>query len=244
MTSLIGPYNSGVAVGVEGAATANVDTPIIVNGRLNGVYIKYNIDPVATTDICVNGAFAADSDWTKGANWTISTGKARAAAAEENLTAEDTTTLTIASVYYIVYTLEVTSGTIRVSDGVTTGTTRSVSGTYAELFTAGAEAFLFEPVTAFTGTIDNVAVYEYDPHADTDVILSTSGVNLPSYDLLTVAESMTDGLFLPRVIPDDTLGADLTDLTLAEAWPVSDYINIKIDDSVPGDSVDAWLLID
>lgn len=245
MTSLLGPYNSGVAVGAEGAATANINTPTIVSGHLNSVYIKYTVAPTATTDICINGTFDADSDWTKGANWTIpGTKKATAAAATENLTAVDATTLTALSRYYIVYTLVVTSGTIRISDGVTVGTTRSASGTYAELFTAGATAFLFEPVTAFTGTVDNVAIYEYEPHAVTDVVISTTGASLPSYTLLTVAASMTDGIYLPRVIPDDTSGVDLAALTVAEEWPVCDYVNIKIDNSVPGDYVDVWLLVD
>jgi len=244
MTSLLGPYNSGAAVGAEGSATANSDTPTVVNGRLNSVYIKYNILPTTTTNVIVNGTFEDDDHWTKGANWTIpGTKKATAAAATENLTAT-VAPLSIASVYWVVYTLVVTSGTIRFTDGVTNGATRSASGTYGELFTAAATGAIFDPQTAFTGTVDNVAVYEYDPHLLIDVFVSTAGNTLPSYAMLNVEDVIADTIMRPRVLPDSTLGVELAALTLAEMYPVCDNINIKIDQAVAGDNVDVWLLVD
>jgi hypothetical protein len=243
MSRIIGPINSGIAAGIEGAATNDADSPTIVSGKINSVYIKYTVVPTATTDVIVNGLFAADTDWTKGANWTIASDKASAAAADANLTAA-VDPLTVGKTYYVVYTLVVTTGTIRISDGVTHGTTRSASGTYAELFTAGDEDFEFDPVATFTGSVSNVAAYEYDPHADTDVIISTKGNSTPSYDILTVSTSMTDGIYRPRATPCGTDGAALIALTVLEPIPVHDYVNVKIDDSVPGDYVDVWLLID
>ena len=244
MTSLLGPYNSGAAVGAEGSATANSDTPTVINGRLNSVYIKYNILPTTTTNVIVNGTLEDDDHWTKGANWTIpGTKKATAAAATENLTAT-VAPLSIASQYWVVYTLVVTGGTIRFTDGVNNGATRSASGTYSEMFIAAATGAIFDPQTAFTGTVDNVAVYEYDPHLQADVFISTTGNTMPSYTLLNDEDVITDVIKRPRVLPDDTLGVDLAALTLAEKWPVFDNIKIKIDNAVAGDNVDVWLLVD
>jgi hypothetical protein len=244
MASLLGPYNSGAAVGAEGSATANFDTPTVVNGKLNAVYIKYNILPTTTTNVIVNGTFEDDDHWTKGENWTIPAAKkATAAAATENLTAT-VAPLSIASMYWGVYTLVVTSGTIRFTDGVTNGATRSASGTYGELFTAAATGAIFDPQTAFTGTIDNVAVYEYDPHLLIDIIISTVGNTLPSYSLLVYEDLIADIILRPRVLPHSALGASLAALTLAEPWPVCDNINIKIDQAVAGDNVDVWLLVE
>lgn len=55
---IVGPYSSGVAVGANGAATANADTKVIV-GMLGAVQIKYLDTPPATTDVIIK---------TKGAN--------------------------------------------------------------------------------------------------------------------------------------------------------------------------------
>jgi hypothetical protein len=245
MISILGPYNTGIAVGLVGAATADIDTPIPVMGKLESVYVRYNIVPTAGgADVIVNGTFETDTDWTKGTNWSIpGTKKATAAAADANLTAA-VAPLDGSSIYYVTYDLVVTTGSIRVISGAGVGVTRSVTGSYSELITSAATSFAFDPVTTFTGTVDNVHAYLYSSHADTDVIIATAGINMPAYTLLTVAASMTDGIKRPRVVPQGVTGVDLAALTIAEPWPVYDYINIKIDDSVPGDSIDVWLLVE
>jgi hypothetical protein len=49
-----GPFNSGAAVGGNGVATANADTPIRICGWVVGIYVKYNDSPPAgTTDVTV-----------------------------------------------------------------------------------------------------------------------------------------------------------------------------------------------
>lgn len=54
MIRLVGPLNSGVAVGSAGSATANADTTAIVTGRVRAIYIKYNHSPPAgTTDVVI-----------------------------------------------------------------------------------------------------------------------------------------------------------------------------------------------
>ncbi len=42
MTELIGPLNSGAAVGSAGSALSNQDSPAIIAGRVQAVYVKYN----------------------------------------------------------------------------------------------------------------------------------------------------------------------------------------------------------
>lgn len=52
--NLVGPYNSGVAAGSAGSATANTDHSTKVEGRVVAVYIDYKgTSPPATTDVTV-----------------------------------------------------------------------------------------------------------------------------------------------------------------------------------------------
>ena len=49
-----GPFNSGAAVGGDGVATANTDSPIRLAGKVIGIYVKYNGSPPAgTTDVTI-----------------------------------------------------------------------------------------------------------------------------------------------------------------------------------------------
>lgn len=49
-----GPYTSGAAVGGDGVATANADTPIVLKGLLYGIYIEYlDSPPAGTTDVTI-----------------------------------------------------------------------------------------------------------------------------------------------------------------------------------------------
>ena len=51
---IVGPFNSGVAAGGAGAATANSTAAVKVTGTVMGVYVKYNdAPPAATTDVTV-----------------------------------------------------------------------------------------------------------------------------------------------------------------------------------------------
>jgi len=51
MLNLYGPISTGAAVGADGSAAANADTTTIIRGRIISVYIKYNGDKPATTDV-------------------------------------------------------------------------------------------------------------------------------------------------------------------------------------------------
>jgi hypothetical protein len=54
MLHLAGPFNSGAAVGGNGVATANANSPQRLTGRVVGIYVKYNDSPpAATTDVTI-----------------------------------------------------------------------------------------------------------------------------------------------------------------------------------------------
>ena len=249
MISLIGPFDSGLAVGAEGAAEVTIDTPIIVKGRLNAVHIKYNIDWAAVTatgDVCVNGTFTGDTDWTKGLGWSIPVANKATAgvATATNLTAA-VNPLTITNTYLVTYTVVRTAGSIRFGDGVNNGTTRAVSGTYAELFVAGAAEFHFEPQATFQGTIDNVIIYDVTSHYGTAVRIATKGTNyLPVNTLLTVDDSITDAVIRPRTVTHSTAGANLIADIIQEPWPVCDYLTIRLFETMAGNSINVWFLVD
>lgn len=111
--------------------------------------------PTQGADLVVNGAFSADTDWTKGAGWTISAGTANASAASANLTA------TVAPLangvwYQTVYTLSAfAAGTVRIRVGGTNMPTHAANATYTETNRAGGTSLVFVGV-AFTGSLDNV----------------------------------------------------------------------------------------
>lgn len=52
--SLVGPLNSGAAVGGAGVATSSYTSTVVVRGVLLGMYVRYNDSPPAgTTDLTV-----------------------------------------------------------------------------------------------------------------------------------------------------------------------------------------------
>lgn len=125
------------------------------------------------TDIVTNGAFAADSDWTKGAGWTIAAGVATHATANPGTTLTEDSALKVAIVagatYRVTYTItSYTSGAVAVSLGGTAGTSRSAAGTYTEDITAKTASseyvssivFTADATNDFDGSIDNVVSYK------------------------------------------------------------------------------------
>lgn len=53
MARIVGPINSGAAVGSAGSATANASSTKLISGAVLGVYVKYNDSPPATTDVTI-----------------------------------------------------------------------------------------------------------------------------------------------------------------------------------------------
>jgi len=51
---LYGPINSGAAVGADGAATVTAYSTTEIHGLIYAVYVKYNGDKPATTDVTIS----------------------------------------------------------------------------------------------------------------------------------------------------------------------------------------------
>jgi hypothetical protein len=120
--------------------------------------INANYPSDSTLDIVTNGTFTGDTDWTKGANWAITTYAEKTAGGVETLSQ----TLDIHTSWYYVVKFTVsnrTAGTITVSVGATAGTARSTNATFTEIIVCGATTLLaFTPDATFDGRIDDVVV--------------------------------------------------------------------------------------
>lgn len=89
--------------------------------------------------------------------------------------------------------------------------------------------------------------YNDSPPGTTDVVIKTLGTESgspPSQTLLTLTNKNTSGYFYPRITPDDTLGVDLTTLTVLEPAPFCGKINVSIDGANANDNVDVWLMVE
>lgn len=130
---------------------------------------------VALTSHVTNGTFAADTDWTKGAGWTIAAGVATAVTSSAALSQTCPQTLVAGRTYTVVFDATRSAGSVAVSlGGGTAGTSRSSSATFTEVITAGATQTIAFTGTGFSGTIDNVTITAVG--TITPVIGGTSGV--------------------------------------------------------------------
>jgi hypothetical protein len=106
-------------------------------------------------DLVVNGIFAADSDWTKGAGWTIPGGNIADAAGALN-TALSAIVAPLTAGQRFLTGLRVaarSAGSIKVSAGTTLGTARSTLATFQESLMAATTGALAYTGTGFTGQI-------------------------------------------------------------------------------------------
>lgn len=113
------------------------------------------------TDRAVNGTFASDTAWTKGADWTISGGVANCAGASNTDLSQVATTLPLINgqAYYCTFTMTRSAGSLALSlGGGTPGTTRSSAATFSEIIYAGSTQTILFDATGFTGTLDNVTI--------------------------------------------------------------------------------------
>jgi hypothetical protein len=113
--------------------------------------------PTVGADVIVNGAFAADTDWTKGSGWSIAAGVAAAVTASSDLS-QTVAPLTVGRWYQVQYTVSgFGAGTVQaVVGGVTTLPTHNANATYTETCKAGTTAFLMRGA-GFTGSLDNIS---------------------------------------------------------------------------------------
>lgn len=118
------------------------------------------------TDVVTNGEFAADSDWTKGTNWTIGSGKATRTNNGGDLTQANV--LIVGNWYLVIFELETrTAGSTRLDVGATQGISRSVVGIYAEILQCTTTTTIaFTSTSSFAGSVDNCIIYDLTSDAD------------------------------------------------------------------------------
>ena len=168
----------------------------------------YSVKPTPTygSELITNGDFATDSDWNKGANWTISGGKAVGINTFTSLS--QSISLLAQSTYKITFTiLDYVSGDIKMQ--FTGGTTvnsdiYNSNGTYIVYLVAlsGNNTFNIKGQfgAEFNGSIDNVSVKEVTNSGDFDFSRSSSGTRVNSEGLIETAqiigsEEVTNGDF-------------------------------------------------
>lgn len=111
------------------------------------------------TEYATNGAFGSDTGWTKGAGWTIGSGVATATGNISTALSQEVA-VTAGKSYTVIFTATASNGSVTVSLGGTDGTERSTSSTFTENIIAGEDGILAFTGADFSGTIDNVLVYE------------------------------------------------------------------------------------
>jgi hypothetical protein len=108
----------------------------------------------------LNGTFTTDTDWTKGAGWTIAAGLATATGAISTALSQTASPAFIqGQAYAVTYTVTaVSAGSVTASIGGNAGTARTTAATFTEIIIAGSNQTIAFTGAGFTGSIDNVTV--------------------------------------------------------------------------------------
>lgn len=118
------------------------------------IFINKGLQSVVT-----NGTFATDTDWTKGAGWTIAAGVATATGAISTAISQTApVTLVEGQAYRVTYTITRSAGGLIPSIGGTAGTERTASGTYNEVIVCGSSQTIAFTGNGFTGTLDTISI--------------------------------------------------------------------------------------
>jgi hypothetical protein len=146
----LGAFPSSPIITVAASATRAAD---VLSYTVNTT-AQINAAVAAQPELVTNGGFATDSDWTKGAGWTISAGKAQNSGSIGGLTQ---TILTIGKTYACTFTIDAVSNWLVGPNSISYTT----PGTYTIVFTATGTALRFDTqVGGHTATIDNISVKE------------------------------------------------------------------------------------
>ncbi len=122
--------------------------------------VAYDSGTNLEEDVVINGDFATDSVWGRGAGWTITNGKARNDGTAGNNNLSQGGLLEVGKSYQI--TIEVSdfvSGEVEVSAGGSPRGTMTANGTYTFNQVASGTVFYIIAKT-FNGSVDNVSVRE------------------------------------------------------------------------------------
>jgi len=169
------------------------DVSIVVtpNGYKAGELYAVVPVPSEGAEEVINGDFATDSDWTKGAGWTISGGTANASASSNGADIRQTNIFEPSKTYKISITANKTSGTsiiLRTYNGSfqTIGDlTENSSFIYATSSTNNGTLYVVS--NNFVGSVDNVSVKEWTG-ADMDVTRATAATRVDENGLVNYAE--------------------------------------------------------
>lgn len=130
-------------------------------------YVNYFRKGESNTDVVTNGAFAADTNWTKGTGWTIAAGVATSDASqagnsdlEQSVATQGEFTLREGQAYLVTFTLSgFAAGTVTPVIGGTAGTARGSDATHAEIIIAGStQVIALRADLDFAGNVDNFSV--------------------------------------------------------------------------------------
>ena len=126
---------------------------------LNGDYEELG------SELLTNGDFTTDSDWGKGAGWTIANGKASNDGTVGSNNLSQVGILEVDKQYKIDITVSnYVSGNVQVSAGASPRDTMTANGTYTFYQTCTPSTTFYIIATSFNGSIDNVSVKQVDPN--------------------------------------------------------------------------------
>ena len=160
----------------------------------NGKILSVKPAPSLGSELVVNGDFATDSDWTKGAGWSISNGAATKSGTDLSYLTQSSLISVAGKTYRVKASItNVTTGNIRI-DNFTSGNTYTSDTEIDVTFTAtSVGAFRFLGWAGFDGSIDNVSVKQAID-GDFDFTRNSSATRVNSQGLI---EDITSNL--PRI---------------------------------------------
>jgi hypothetical protein len=164
------------------------------------------------SELVVNGDFATDSNWVKGANTTISGGKLNSNSAGVYIIANQSGILAQNQVCKYSVTYTITSGSVRLGDSssVWAGSTQSTSGTYTGYITVASTAngtlFFTSSASDFVGSIDNVSVKQVNGN--------------PAIMTNMTASDIENGSPYANIVQNSDFATD-TDWTKGSNWTIS-----------------------
>jgi len=175
----------------------DVSIVITPNGYKAGTLFGAIPVPTFGSDVVVNGGFTADTDWSKGGNWSIGSGVATANG-NSNGNISQNIPLTSGTTYSITYTVVNASSGSQIGlapNGSTIQNTRTADGTYNEIYTATNTTLYIRSLwnNGNPVSVDNVSVKEW-LGADMDVTRATAATRVDENGL--VADVLSN---VPRI---------------------------------------------
>ena len=127
----------------------------------------YPFDPAAATygpELVTNGTFDGATGWTTGAGWSITGGQLVGTTVTGSAATTQTVNTGAGRWFAVTFTVvSVSAGQVSIGMGASLGTARSSPGTYTEYFIGTAATngvAVYQRISDFTGTIDNISVRE------------------------------------------------------------------------------------